>query len=73
MHRKGELLCGYTSLLRHRAFIEMEEVFFVPLRWACFPIKIGQNAQWEHLFILFIPMIFRPLTLFFSLKVYFRR
>ena len=21
-----------------------------PFRWACFPIKIGQNAQWEHLF-----------------------
>ena len=20
------------------------------LRWACFPIKIGRNAQWEHLF-----------------------
>ena len=20
------------------------------LRWACFPIKIGQNAQWVHLF-----------------------
>ena len=21
-----------------------------PLRWACIPIKIGRNAQWEHLF-----------------------
>ena len=21
-----------------------------PLRWACFPIKIGRNAQWVHLF-----------------------
>ena len=21
-----------------------------PLRWASFPIKIGRNAQWEHLF-----------------------
>ena len=20
------------------------------LRWACFPIEIGRNAQWEHLF-----------------------
>ena len=20
------------------------------LRWACFPVKIGRNAQWEHLF-----------------------
>ena len=20
------------------------------LRWACFPIQIGRNAQWEHLF-----------------------
>ena len=21
-----------------------------PLRWGCFPIKIGRNAQWVHLF-----------------------
>ena len=21
-----------------------------PFRWAGFPIKIGRNAQWEHLF-----------------------
>ena len=21
-----------------------------PFRWSCFPIKIGRNAQWEHLF-----------------------
>ena len=21
-----------------------------PVRWACFPIKIGRNAQWVHLF-----------------------
>ena len=21
-----------------------------PFRWACFPIKIGRNAQWVHLF-----------------------
>ena len=24
-----------------------------PLRWACFPIKIGRNAQWEHLFSMY--------------------
>ena len=23
------------------------------LRWACFPIKIGPNAQWEHLFSMY--------------------
>ena len=22
-------------------------------RWACFPIKIGRNAQWEHLFSMY--------------------
>ena len=21
-----------------------------PIRWACFPIKTGRNAQWVHLF-----------------------
>ena len=24
-----------------------------PFRWACFPIKIGRNAQWEHLFSMY--------------------
>ena len=23
-----------------------------PFRWAGFPIKIGRNAQWEHLFLM---------------------
>ena len=25
-------------------------MFMFPFRWACFPIKIGRNAQWVHLF-----------------------
>ena len=24
-----------------------------PFRWAGFPIKIGRNAQWEHLFSMY--------------------
>ena len=29
-----------------------------PLRWACFPIKIGWNAQWEHLFSMYFDDFF---------------
>ena len=29
---------------------QVQTCLIFPLRWAGFPIKIGQNAQWEHLF-----------------------
>ena len=29
---------------------QVQTCLIFPLRWACFPIKIGRNAQWEHLF-----------------------
>ena len=54
----------------------MEEVFFwvriqtcliFPLRWACFPIEICRNAQWEHLFSLYFKD-FSTIYLFFSLS-----
>ena len=49
---------------------QVQTCLIFPLRWASFPIKISRNAQWEHLFRC-ISMIFRPFTLFFSLKVHF--
>ena len=29
---------------------QIKTCLIFPLQLACFPIKIGQNAQWEHLF-----------------------
>ena len=29
---------------------QVQTCLIFPLRWAGFPIKIGRNAQWEHLF-----------------------
>ena len=36
---------------------QIQTCLIFPLRWAGFPIKIGGNAQWEHLFSMF-SMIF---------------
>ena len=44
---------------------QIQTCLIFPLRLACFPIKIGRNAQW-------VSMKFRPFTLFSSLKVHFR-
>ena len=32
---------------------QVQTCLIFPLRWACFPIKIGRNAQWEHLFLMY--------------------
>ena len=29
---------------------QVQTCLIFSLRWACFPIEIGRNAQWEHLF-----------------------
>ena len=29
---------------------QVQTCLIFPLRWACFPFKIGRNAQWVHLF-----------------------
>ena len=29
---------------------QVQTCLIFPLRWACFPIKIGRNAQWVNLF-----------------------
>ena len=36
--------------LLEMAFDQVQTCLIFPLRWASFPIKIGRNAQWEHLF-----------------------
>ena len=36
----------------------------LPLYWACFPIKIGENAQWEHLFSMYFDDFFDHLPYF---------
>ena len=36
-----------------------------PFRWGCFPIKIGQNAQWEHFFSMYFDVF---LTICFIFK-----
>ena len=32
---------------------QVQTCLIFPLRWAGFPIKIGRNAQWEHLFSMY--------------------
>ena len=32
---------------------QIQTCLIFPLRWAAFHIKIGWNAQWEHLFIMY--------------------
>ena len=32
---------------------QVQTCLIFPLRWAWFPIKIGRNAQWEHLFSMY--------------------
>ena len=47
-----------------------------PFRWVCFPIKIGRNAQWVHLFLvdfddfLTIYLIFESKSPFPMVKVF---
>ena len=67
MHQKCLLICGYTFLIetehihqdgygRKVLFLDFDLIqtcLIFPLRWACFPIKISPNAQWEHLFLMY--------------------
>ena len=32
---------------------QVQTCLIFPLRWACFPIKIYQNALWDHLFSMY--------------------
>ena len=38
--------------LLEMAFNQVQTSLIFPFRWAHFPIKIGRNAQWVHLFSL---------------------
>ena len=50
---------------------QVQTCLIFPLRWACFPIKIGRNAQWVHPFSMNFNG-FRSVWLYLSLKVHFR-
>ena len=41
---------GYRWKRLFFGFDLIQTCLIFPLRWACFPIKIGRNAQWEDLF-----------------------
>ena len=44
-------LCYFRSKKStEMAFDQDLTCLIFPFRWACFPIKIGRNAQWVHLF-----------------------
>ena len=41
---------GYRRKMCFFGFDQIQICLIYSLRWACFPIKIGRNAQWEPLF-----------------------
>ena len=43
---------------------QVQTCLIFPLRWAGFPIKIGRNAQWEHLFSMYFDDFFYRLPHF---------
>ena len=45
-------------------FDQVQTWLIFPLQWACFPINIGRNAQWEHLFSLYFDDFFDNLLYF---------
>ena len=57
--------------LLEMAFDQVQTCLIFPFRWGYFPIKNSRKAQWVH------PVSmnfngFRPVCLYFSLKVHFR-
>ena len=76
VHLSFAILANF-DLKRHLKLLEVacdqvQTYLIFPLRWACFPIKIGRNAQWEHLFSMDFDD-FPTIYLFFcSPKVHFR-
>ena len=53
--------------LLEMAYDQVLTCLIFPLRWASFPIKIGRNAQWKHLFSMVFDD-FSTIYLIFSLK-----
>ena len=62
--------CKKTTKITWDGLQPSSNMLNVSLRWAGFPIKIGLNAQWKHLFSMYL-LVFWSFTLFFSLKVHF--
>ena len=46
---------------------QVQTCLIFPLRWAGFPVKIGRNAQWEHLFSMYF-YDFLPISVIFWSK-----
>ena len=44
--------------LLEMAWDQVQTCLIFPLRWAVFPIKIGRNAQWKHLFSMYFDDFF---------------
>ena len=72
------ILCDLAifDLKRELKLLEMtcdqvQTCLIFPLRWACFPIKIGRNAQGVHLFSMDFDD-FLTIYLIFSLRVHFQ-
>ena len=45
--------CTHRAMILCHGAVDSPSLLF-PLRLACFPIKISRNAQWEHLFDVFL-------------------
>ena len=58
----------FFVILMQWLFIQDLTCLIFPLRWACFPIKIGQNAQWEHLFSMYFNDFWIFCLIFFKSK-----
>ena len=52
--------------LLEMAFDQVQTCLKYPFRWAHFPIKIGQNAQWVHLFSMDFDEFFIIYLIFYS-------
>ena len=50
---------------------QVQTCLIFPLRWAGFPIKIGRNAQWVHLFSMDFDEFSDHYLIFYSLKSIF--
>ena len=49
---------------------QVQTCLIFPLRWAGFPIKIGRNAQWEHLFSMYFDDFLTIYFIFYSNKTF---
>ena len=50
--------------MSEKVFDQYLTCLIFPLRWVYFPIRIGRNAQWEHLFSMYFDGFFDRLPYF---------